>query len=162
MVMSPEQPDDRPGAPPMNHPFLGWDMADEVIRRHIVGLEPRQAWRLKGLGGAADEIVIPGILLDDFGRTTPAEATLAYTVFCQMQALAAMAEVRMIEARAQQRPRRTRAEANIWLIDGIRRGRRIEVLAVVSLDRLVFAPDRHLRTDTLAVSQIVPGEKAAR
>lgn len=160
--MQPQRPPEPTGAPPLPGAFLGWDMAHEPVQRHCLGLEPRQAWRLKGTGGETDEIVVPGILLDDLGRTSSAEAVMGREVFCQLQALAAMAEIRMLEARARARPRRMRAEANVWLVDGVRKGRRIEVTGIVSLDRVVFAADRHLCTDTIGVGQLVPGDKAWR
>jgi hypothetical protein len=162
MTATPDRPARSAGAAPLAHPFLRWEMGADPVQRHLVGLEPKQAWRLKGLCGADDEIVIPGILLDDFGRSASIEAGMAFAVFCQMQAMAALAELRMLEGRGAARPHRTKPEANVWLLDGRREGRRIEVVAVASLDRIVFLPDRHLRVDTMAAAQIVPGEKAWR
>lgn len=134
----------------------------EPMQRHVVGLEPSHAWRLRGLRGAEDEIIVPGILLDDVGRITSVEASMDYPVFCQLQAMAALADLRMLAARGAARPGRREPEANVWLVEGSQDGRRLAIAAIVSLDRLVFAPDRHLCVDTMTAAQIVPGEKAWR
>jgi hypothetical protein len=155
----PSNPARPAGTAALNHPFLRWEMADDPIQRHLVGLEPRHAWRLKGLGGTQDEIVVPGILLDDTGTNTPVEASLAPGTFFQMQALAAMAELRMLAARARPKPARTRPEANVWLVDARRTGRRVEIAAIVALDRVVLSKDGQWRTDSLPSADLVPGER---
>jgi hypothetical protein len=81
--------------------------AASAIDRYDVALEPGQAWCLKGLLGEPDEIVIPGLLLDDLGNCSAVEARMPVPTFYQMLAMVALAGGP--DAR---RPRSTRARAH--------------------------------------------------
>jgi hypothetical protein len=164
MTLTPDQPARRSDAAPAITGLAAWSTGggESPVVRHLAGFEPRNAWRLKGTGDEPDEIVVPGILLDDFGRSASIEAVMSHALFCQVQAMAALAELRMVEARTGPKPRRLRPEANVWLVEGTRREKRLDIAAVVALDRVHFGADRHVRADSMAFAEIVPGEKAWR
>jgi hypothetical protein len=132
------------------------------IDRYDVALEPAQAWCLKGVLGEPDEIVIPGLLLDDLGNCSSVEARMPVPTFYQMLAMVARAEERMQAARAAPEPERTRPEANVWLLEGIMESGRLRIDAIAALDRVVVDAYGAHRMDSLRSSEILPGQRAWR
>lgn len=140
----------------------GSEKGARFLQRHHVGLAPKQAWRVKGSRDGTDEIVIPGLLLDDHGGSEKIEATMPYQVFCQLQAMAAIADVRMLNARAAEKPQRKAPEANVWLVEGVLRRKELDLRELVSLDRLVFDKAGQRCVDRMSLSQLMPGAKERR
>jgi hypothetical protein len=132
------------------------------IDRHDVALEPGQAWCLKGVLGEPDEIVIPGLLLDDLGNCSSVEARMPVPTFYQMLAMVARAEERMQAARAAPDPERARPEANVWHLEGILESGRLRIDAIGALDRVVVDAYGAHRMDSLRSSEILPGQRAWR
>lgn len=139
------------------------DMPDAAdVTRHEVALEPSQAWCLKGMLGEQDEIVIPGLLLDDLGNCAPVEASLSAADFHKMLAMTALQENRMLAARHAAQPYRTKAEANVWAVDGRLDERRLSVSAIVALDRVVVDAYGTHCVESMRAAQLLPGPKAWR
>ena len=130
--------------------------------RYDVALEPTQAWCLKGVLGEPDEIMIPGLLLDDLGNCSPVEASLSLPSFHKMLAMATLQENRMLAARHAPEPYRTKAEANVWAVDGRLDERRLTVSAIAALDRVVVDAFGTHCVETMRATQLVPGPKAWR
>jgi dihydrofolate synthase / folylpolyglutamate synthase len=84
MTLTPDQPARRSDAAPAITGLAAWSTGggESPVVRHLAGFEPRNAWRLKGTGDEPDEIVVPGILLDDFGRSASIEAVMSHALFC--------------------------------------------------------------------------------
>ena len=132
--------------------------------RYDVALEPAQAWSLKGVLDDADEVVIPGLLLDDLGNCSPVEASLSMPSFHKMLAMATLQENRMLSARNAPEPYRTKSEANVWAVDGLLddRNRRLTVSDIAALDRVVVDAYGTHCIESLRAVQLVPGPKAWR
>jgi hypothetical protein len=131
----------------------------EAGARYDLALEPAQAWCLKGHFGEPDEVVIPGLLLDDLGGCTAIEATLALPAFHQMLAMAGRAELAMLADRASETASRTRPEANVWAVVAERVGRRIAVKALLALDRVVVDGYGARRVDLLRAADLIPNAR---
>jgi hypothetical protein len=140
----------------------GPELSASAIDRYDVALEPSQAWCLKGLLGEPDEIVIPGLLLDDLGNCSAVEARMSVPTFYQMLAMVALAENRMLAARAAPEPERTRPEANVWLLEGTLEGGRLAIKTIATLDRVVVDAYGAHRLDSLHPREILPGPRAWR
>ncbi len=138
------------------------DTPAACIDRYDVALEPAQAWCLKGVLDEPDAIVIPGLLLDDLGNCSSVEARMSIHTFYQMLAMVARAEDRMRAARAASDPERTRPEANVWLIDGVRDGSRLAIETIAALDRVVVDAYGAHRLDGLRPTELLPGPRAWR
>jgi hypothetical protein len=136
--------------------------AQGALDRFDVALEPGQAWCLKGLGDEPDEVVIPGLLLDDLGGCTSVEASLDLPTYYQMLAMVSVQEARMIAARNGSPPERMRPEANVWSLTGSLLRGRIEVETLAALDRVVVDSYGTSCLETMRASQILPGPKAWR
>jgi hypothetical protein len=132
------------------------------VDRYDVALEPAQAWCLKGVLGEPDEIVIPGLLLDDLGNCSSVEARMRIHIFYQMLAMVARAEDRMRAARAAPVPERTRPEANVWLVEGVRDASRLAIDTIGALDRVVVDAYGAHRMDGLRTAELLPGPRAWR
>lgn len=138
------------------------DQASDERQCYDVALEPAQAWCLKGVLGDTDEIVIPGLLLDDLGNCSPVEAALSLSEFHKMLAMATHQENEMLSARNAPEPHRTKAEANIWSVEGLVESRRLSVSCITALDRVVVDAYGTHCVDTMRASQLVPAPKAWR
>jgi hypothetical protein len=131
-----------------------------ALQRHDVALEPGQAWCLKGIGTGSDEIIIPGLLLDDLGNCSAIEATLDLLTYYQMLAMVSLQESRMLASRAAAQPDRLRPEANVWLVEGHASGRRLRIVTIKALDRVVVDGYGSHCVETLWASQLLPGPRA--
>ncbi|CAN5595896.1 hypothetical protein BH23PSE1_BH23PSE1_02950 [soil metagenome] len=132
-----------------------------AVQRFLVGLEPLHAWGLGQADDEPEEVVIPGLLLDDFDHCTCIEAVMSVRHFCQLQSLALLAENRMLLARAMAAAHRLVPEANVWLVEGRLAGRTLEATGIVGLDRLVLERERTQRVDTLSLCDIIPNGRGA-
>jgi hypothetical protein len=130
--------------------------------QHDLALEPNQAWFLKGVMGEADEVVIPGLLLDDLGGCTNVEAALDLATFHQMLAMAAMQDARMFAVRASGEHERDKPEANVWHVEGPRSRNRIDVRLIRALDRVVVDNYGTRCIETMRASAMIPGPRAWR
>jgi hypothetical protein len=128
----------------------------EAAMRCDLALEPAQAWLLKGHFGDGDEVVIPGLLLDDLGGCTAVEASLTLPDFHQMLAMAGRAEIAMLAELSADASARPKPEANVWAVVAERNKRRLAVQSILALDRVVVDGYGTRRVALIRATDLIP------